>query len=100
MLQMDALRSTKLILWLKGSHRLRELIMMIPSLRFARYTSIRAMVSIATEMGWKIHQRDVKIAFLNGLIHEEVYIEQPLGFEVHVRESHVCKLKKTLYGLK
>jgi hypothetical protein len=49
----------------------------------ARYTSIRAVISIATEMGWKIHQMDVKTTFLNGLIQEEVYIEQPLGFEVH-----------------
>jgi hypothetical protein len=66
----------------------------------ARYTSIRAVISIAAEMGWKIHQMDVKTAFLNGLIQEEVYIEQPLGFEVHGRESHVCRLKKALYGLK
>jgi hypothetical protein len=66
----------------------------------ARYTSIRAVISIAAEMGWKIHQMDVKTAFLNGLIQEEVYIEQPLGFEVHERESHVCRLKKALYGLK
>jgi hypothetical protein len=66
----------------------------------ARYTSIRAVISIATKMGWKIHQMDVKTAFLNGLIEEEVYIEQPLGFEVHGRESHVCRLKKALYGLK
>jgi hypothetical protein len=66
----------------------------------ARYTSIRAVISITAEMGWKIHQMDVKTAFLNGLIEEEVYIEQPLGFEVHGRESHVCRLKKALYGLK
>jgi hypothetical protein len=41
----------------------------------ARYTSIRAVISIAAEMGWKIHQMDVKTTFLNGLIEEEVYIE-------------------------
>jgi hypothetical protein len=41
----------------------------------ARYTSIRVVISITTEMGWKIHQMDVKTAFLNGLIEEEVYIE-------------------------
>jgi hypothetical protein len=48
----------------------------------ARYTSIRAVISIAAEMGWKIHQMDVKTTFLNGIIEEEVYIEQPEGFEV------------------
>jgi hypothetical protein len=42
---------------------------------------------------------DIKTAFLNGIIEEEVYIEQPQGFEVHGRESHVRKLKKALYGL-
>ena len=51
-------------------------------------------------MGWKIHQMDVKTAFLNGFIQEEVYIEQPEGFEVHGKETHVCRLKKALYGLK
>ena len=50
-------------------------------------------------MKWKIHQMDVKTAFLNGVV-EEVYVEQPLGFETHDRESHVCRLKKSLYGLK
>ena len=43
---------------------------------------------------------DVKIAFLNGVVEEEVYVEQPLNFETHDRETHVCKLKKALYGLK
>ena len=43
---------------------------------------------------------DVKTTFLNGVIQEEVYIEQPQGFEVEYRHTHVCKLKKALYGLK
>jgi hypothetical protein len=43
----------------------------------AKYTSIREVISIATEMGWKIHQMDVKTTFLNGIIEEEVYIEKP-----------------------
>lgn len=43
----------------------------------ARYTSIRTMISLATQMGCKIHQMDVKTTFLNGVIEEEVYIEQP-----------------------
>jgi hypothetical protein len=66
----------------------------------ARYTSIRAMISIATQMGWKIHQMDVKTTFLNGKIEEEVYLEKPQGFEIHDKTSHVCRLKKALYGLK
>jgi hypothetical protein len=66
----------------------------------ARYTSIRTIIALAAKMKWKLHQMDVKIAFLNGIIEEEVYIEQPQGFEVEDRKSHVCRLKKALYGLK
>jgi hypothetical protein len=66
----------------------------------ARYTSIRSIIAIAAEMGWRIHKMDVKTAFLNDFIEEEVYIEKPQGFEVSERESHVCLLRKALYGLK
>jgi hypothetical protein len=51
-------------------------------------------------MKWKLHQMGVKTTFLNGFIEEEVYIEQPQGFEVEYRKTHVCKLKNDLYGLK
>jgi hypothetical protein len=43
----------------------------------ARYTSIKSIMAIAVEMAWKIHQMDVKTAFVNGVIEEEVNIEQP-----------------------
>ena len=43
---------------------------------------------------------DVKSAFLNGFLNEEVYVSQPLGFEDHLYPNHVFKLKKALYGLK
>ena len=66
----------------------------------AKYTSIRSVLSLATVMKWKIHQMDAKTAFLNCVVEEEVYVEQPLSFETHDRDSHVCKLKKSLYGLK
>ena len=66
----------------------------------ARHNSIRLVLALAAVMKWKIHQMDVKTAFLNGVLEEEVYVEQTLSFETHVRESHVCRLKKALYGLK
>jgi hypothetical protein len=65
-----------------------------------RYASIHIFISISLVMRWRIHHMDVKKTFLNGIIEEEVYIEKPHGFEVHGRESHVCRLKKSLYGLK
>ena len=43
---------------------------------------------------------DMKTTFLNGEVEEEVYIQQPKGFVVHGKESYVCKLKKSLYGIK
>ena len=51
-------------------------------------------MAVAAKMGWKLHQMDVNTTFLNGVV-EEVYVEQPQGFE-----THVCRLKKALYGLK
>ena len=56
--------------------------------------------SLATQNHWKLHQLDVKSAFFNGYLEEEVYIEQPMGFMVQGQEDKVLKLKKALYGLK
>ena len=64
-----------------------------------RYTSIRTIMALASMMKWNLHQVDVKTTFLNGVIEEEVYIEQPQGFEVEDKRTHVCKLKKALYGI-
>jgi hypothetical protein len=66
----------------------------------ARYTSIMTILSLAAMMKWKVHQMDVKTIFLNGEIKEEVYMDQPLGFETHDIQTHVCRLKKALHGLK
>jgi hypothetical protein len=49
----------------------------------SRYNSIRIIISLATIFGWKLHQMDVKTAFLNGEVEQEVYIEQPEGFLIH-----------------
>lgn len=54
-----------------------------------QYTSIRSIISLAAQMGWEIHQMDVKVLFLNGVIEEEVYIKQPEGFETHEKRTHV-----------
>eukprot|EP00253_Pinus_taeda_P001734 PITA_01734 len=63
----------------------------------ARYSSIRSILALVAQMGWKIHQMDVKTVFLNGVVEEEIYKEKPQGFETYDRESHVCKLKRALY---
>jgi hypothetical protein len=65
-----------------------------------RYTLIMTIFSLAIVMKWKVHQMDVKKTFFNGEIKDEVYVEKTQGFEVHDRETHVCILKKDLYGLK
>eukprot|EP00253_Pinus_taeda_P028706 PITA_28706 len=66
----------------------------------ARMETVRTMLSIVAQYKWKIYQMDVKSAFLNGVLKEEVYVEQPSGYEVDGQEHKVCKLKKALYGLK
>eukprot|EP00253_Pinus_taeda_P029821 PITA_29821 len=66
----------------------------------ARMETMRAVLSIAKQNKWKVYQMDVKSAFLNGILKEEVYIEQPLGYEKKGQEHKVCRLKKTLCGLK
>ena len=49
----------------------------------ARYTTIRPIVALVASQGWSLHQMDVKTAFLHGFLKEEVFVEQPQGFEVH-----------------
>jgi len=66
----------------------------------APYTFIRSIIFLVAQMGWEIHQMDVKTTFLNGVIEEEVYIKQHDDFETHEKKSHVCRLKKALYELK
>ena len=55
----------------------------------SRYTSIRSVLALDAVIKWKIRQMDVKDAFLNGVVEEEVYVEQPLDFETHDRETRV-----------
>jgi hypothetical protein len=66
----------------------------------ARLESIQILLAYATYHGFKLYQMDVKSAFLNGPIKQEVYVEQPPGFADSEYPSHVYKLSKALYGLK
>ena len=66
----------------------------------ARYDTIKLLLAFATHNSWQIHQLDVKSAFLNGLLTEEIFVEQPDGFLIHGKENQVYLLKKALYGLK
>ncbi|KAK1643251.1 hypothetical protein QYE76_061056 [Lolium multiflorum] len=66
----------------------------------ARLESIRILLAYASHHNFKLQQMDVKSAFLNGPLHEEVYVKQPLGFEDLNFPNHVYKLDKALYGLK
>ena len=65
-----------------------------------RISSIRTLIAIAAIHNLEIHQMDVKTAFLNGYLDEEIYMEQPKGFIVPDQEKKVCWLVKSLYGLK
>lgn len=66
----------------------------------ARIATIRLLIAIAAIHKLYIHQMDVKTAFLNGELDEEIYMEQPEGFATPGQEKKVCKLLKSLYGLK
>jgi len=66
----------------------------------ARLEAVRILLAYACMNGFKLHQMDVKSAFLNGYIDELVYVSQPPGIEDHKYPNHVFNLKKALFGLK
>ena len=65
----------------------------------ARIATIKVLIALAAIQKLVIHQMDVKTAFSNGELEEEVYMKQPKGFVVPGRENKVCKLIRSLYGL-
>ena len=66
----------------------------------ARLESIRILLSVVCIINFKLYQMDMESAFLNGLLNEEVFVEQPTGFQDPHFPNHVLRLKKLLYGLK
>jgi hypothetical protein len=81
-------------------HKVKGLDFDITYAPVTRLESIHILLAYATYHGFKLYKMDVKSAFLNGPIKEEVYVEQPPGFEDSEYPSHVYKLSKALYGLK
>ena len=65
-----------------------------------RFSSIRTLLALAIQRNLIVHQMDVVTAFLNGKLNEEIYMQQPDGYQVSGKKSLVCRLKKSLYGLK
>jgi hypothetical protein len=66
----------------------------------AKMDAIRLLLDYACSKNIKVCHMDVKSSFLNGELEEEVYIEQPEGFQLSENADYVCELKKALYGLK
>jgi hypothetical protein len=66
----------------------------------ARLEEIRILLAFSVAKGFKLHQMDVKSAFLNGVLEEEVYVRKPPGFESEKHPNRVYKLRKALHGLK
>ena len=66
----------------------------------AKLNTIQYLLSLAIHLDWPLFQLDVKNAFLNGELEEEVYMSLPPSFEEDKKNRMVCKLKKSLYGLK
>jgi hypothetical protein len=61
---------------------------------------VRLLLALVAQEGWQVHHMDVKSAFLNGDLNEEVYVRQPVGFIVAGQEGKVLRLRKALYGLR
>jgi hypothetical protein len=66
----------------------------------AKLTSIRLLLSVAAAFDFEIEQMDVKTTFLHGDLEEEIFMKQPEGYAVKGKKELVCRLKKSLYGLK
>jgi hypothetical protein len=66
----------------------------------ARMESVRLLFTLSAQEGWRVYHMDVKSAFLNDDLKEEVYVHQPSGFVIPGKEGKVLRLCKTLYGLR
>lgn len=65
----------------------------------AKFATVRVLIALVTIYGWNMHHVDINNAFLHGHIDEEIYMQPPKGY-TRAKEGEVCKLKRSLYGLK
>ena len=65
-----------------------------------KYSSIHSMLAIVNQLDLELYQMDIKAAFLNGDLEEEIYVRQPEGFTDKNHPNMVCKFEKSLHGLK
>ena len=65
-----------------------------------RMESLRTLIALSTQHGLELHHVDLATAFLNGTLQREVYMEQPTGYKKEGEEHLVCRLRKSIYGLK
>jgi len=66
----------------------------------AKFTTLRVQLALVAENDWELHTMDVKTAFLNGVLEEEIYMECPEGLEEKIPQGMVCRLVKAIYGLR
>ena len=66
----------------------------------ARLNSLRLLLVLAAIFDWDVHHFNIKLAYLNGHLNEELYMDQPKGFLAQGKENKVCRLLKAIYGLK
>lgn len=65
----------------------------------AKFTTVRSLIALATTQNWNLHQLGINNAFLHGYLEEEVYMMPPEGY-TKARKRQVCRLKRSIYGLK
>ena len=71
-----------------------------PGINLVKPATVRLILTIAVSFKWSLRQLDISNAFLHGFLKEEVFMQQPPGYVDSQFPSHVCKLHKSLYGLK
>ena len=89
----------KACLVIRGDHQITGFDFSETFAPVAKMTSVQVFLSVAVAKGWALHQMDVNNAFLHGDLNEEVYMTVPLGFKA-VFPNKVCRLRKSLYGLR